>query len=190
MFSGRSGSWRCSSSPLNWPPATSACGDAITDPRPADCRLDWRSSIRRRRRQSKAASGRGDSLTTLPHPQDDVAVLSPGPRKGACDHLEGGSATTNPAPAVAPAPLATPSSPTINPATSPAHIGKVAVEASDHALSGRHSDRGGRGRKARREQKSCEPEGNDGFLHDSSLPLRAMYRDDNTGIAPRALSCG
>ena len=54
-------------------------------------------------------------------------------------------------------------------------------------LGGRHSERGGRGRKARREQKSCEPERNDGFLHDSSLPLHAMCRDDNTGIAPRAL---
>jgi hypothetical protein len=50
------------------------------------------------------------------------------------------------------------SSPTINPATSPAHMGKVAVEASDHALGGRHGDCGGRGRKARHEQKSCKPE--------------------------------
>jgi hypothetical protein len=34
------------------------------------------------------------------------------------------------------------------------------------------SERGGRGRGARREQKSCKPERNDGFLHDSSPPSR------------------
>jgi hypothetical protein len=101
-----------------------------------------------------------------------------------------GSAATNPAPAVAPAPLAAPSPPTINPAASPAHIRKIAVEAGDHAFGRWRSNRGGRGRGARREQKPCKPERNDGFLHDSSLPLRAMCRDDNTGIAPRALSCG
>jgi hypothetical protein len=83
-----------------------------------------------------------------------------------------GSAAPNPAPAVAPAPLAAPSPPTIKPATSPAHIGKVAVEAGDHALGGCRSERGGRGRGARREQKSCKPERNDGFLHDSSPPSR------------------
>ena len=101
-----------------------------------------------------------------------ISALAPCP-------LKARSATTNPAPAVAPAPLAAPSAPTIYPAASPAHIGKVAVEAADHALGGRHRESGGRGRGTRCEQKSGKPERNYGFLHHSSLPIRdAMMRHE------------
>jgi hypothetical protein len=66
------------------------------------------------------------------------------------------------------------SRPSRQPAASPAHIGKVAAEAADYALSWRQSERGGRGRGIRCEQKSCKPERNCGFMHGRLFSVRRM----------------